>query len=60
MSYDILSHKGFKRSIAKVSAIITDDSTRGFEAGKNVLFQKLYDNFVIISLQGMASTHLDT
>ena len=32
-----------------MSAIITDDSTRGSEAWKNVLFQKLDDNFVVIS-----------
>ena len=49
VSYCILSHKSFKGSIAKVSAIIADDSTRGSEVLKNVLFQKLYDNFVIIS-----------
>ena len=32
VSYVILSHKSFKGSIAKMSAIITDDSTRGSEA----------------------------
>jgi len=49
VSYGILSHKSFKGSIAKVSIIITDNRTRGFEARENFLFQKLYDNFVIIS-----------
>ena len=49
MSYNILSHKSFKGSIEKVSNIITDDSTRGSEARENVLFQRFYINFVIIS-----------
>jgi len=49
VSYNILSHKRFKGSIAKVSTIITDDSTRGSKARENVLFQKNYDNYVIIS-----------
>jgi len=49
VSYGVLSHKSFKGSIAKVGAIITDDSTRGSEAREDVLFQKLDDNFVIIS-----------
>ena len=49
MSYRILSHKTFKGSIEKVGAIITDNRTRGSEARENVLFQKLDDNFIIIS-----------
>ena len=40
VSYGILSHKSFKRSITKVSAIITDDSTRGSEAGKKCSLSK--------------------
>jgi len=49
MSDGILSHKTFEGSIAKVGAIITDDSTRGSEAREDVLFQKLDDNLVVIS-----------
>jgi len=49
MSYGILSYTSFEGSITKVCAIITDDSTRGFEAREDVLFQKLDDNFVVIS-----------
>ena len=60
MSYGIPSHKSFEGSIVKVGAIITDDSMRGSEAREDVLFQKLDDNFVVIVLLGMTSTHLDT
>jgi len=49
MSYGILSYKTFEGSIATVGAIITDDSMRGSEAWEDVLFQKLDDNFVVIS-----------
>jgi len=49
MSYGILSYKSFKGSIAKVGTIITDDSTRSSEARDDVLFQKLDDNFIVIS-----------
>ena len=47
MSYGIHSYKSFEGSIAKVSAIITDDSTRGYEAREDVLIQKLDDNLVL-------------
>ena len=60
MSYGIPSHKTFEGSIVKVGAIIADDSMSGSEARENILFQKLDDNFVVISLLGMDSTHLDT
>ena len=49
MSYDLFSHKTFEGSIAKAGAIITDDNTRGSEAHEDVLFQKLDNNFVVIS-----------
>ena len=38
-----------KDLLQKVSTIIIDDSTRGSKAWENILFQKFYDNFVIIS-----------
>ena len=57
VSYGILSHKGFKRSIAKVSAIITDDSTRSSEAGKMFSFKNFMTTLLSLVLQGMASTH---
>ena len=49
VSYGILLHKSFEGSIARVSAIITEDSTRGSEAREDVLFQILDDNLVVIS-----------
>jgi len=49
MSYDILSHKNFEGSIVKLGVNITYDSTRGSEEREDVLFQKLDDNFVVIS-----------
>jgi len=49
VSYGILSYKSFKGSIVKVGDIINNDSTRGSEVREDVLFQKLDDNFVIIS-----------
>jgi len=50
MSYSLLSHKTFEGSIAKVGAIITDDSTRGSEVREDGLFQKLDDNLVVLSI----------
>ena len=60
MSYGIISHKIFKGSIAKLGAIIIDDSTRGSEAREDVLFQKHDDTLLSLVLLGMASTHFDT
>jgi len=56
----IFSHKSFKSSIIEMSAIIIDYGSRGSEARKNVLFQELDNNFIVIYLSRMAFTHLDT
>jgi len=60
MSYGILSHKTFEGSIAKVDVIITDDSMRGPVAREDVLFQKLDNNFVVISFTWNGFYPLDT
>ena len=60
MSYGILSHKSFKRSITKVSAIISDDSTRGSKREKMFSFKNFMTTLLSLVLQGMASIHLDT
>jgi len=60
MSYDIFTHKTFEGSIAKTGAIITYDSRKGSEAQEDVLFQKLDDNFVVISFTWNGFYHLDT
>ena len=57
---DIFLHKSLKSSITEMSAIITDYNSRGSEARKNVLFQELDNNFIVIYLSRMAFTHLDT
>ena len=57
VSYSILSHKSFKGSIAKVSAIITDDNTRG---EKMFFFKNSMTTLSSLVLRGMASIHLDT
>ena len=46
----IFSYKSFKRSIAEISVIIIDDSTRGSKAQENVLFQELDNNSVVFCL----------
>jgi len=59
MCDDIFSHENFKRSIAEMSVIIAR-CHGGYEAQKNVLFQKFDNNLIVICPLGMASTHLDT
>ena len=48
MCDDIFSYKSFKRTIAEMSALITDYSTRHFEVRENILFQELDNNLVVI------------
>jgi len=53
----IFSHKIFKSFIVEMSVIIIDYGSMDSKVRKNILFQELDNNFVVIVLQGMASTH---
>jgi len=59
VSYDILSHKSFKGSIAKVSTIMTDDSRGVPKREKMFSFKNFMTTLLSLVLLGMASTHLD-
>jgi len=53
----IFSHKSFKRSVAEMSATITDYSTRDSEVQKMFSFKNLTTTLLSFVLLGIASTH---